>query len=487
VSMKYALTKTIQRAGFAYFARPRHYVRHTGILLFCAVLGAAWSEPITFPQALEKMKSRNEALMAAQDDIDQRNAERKAAKGMRYPSAELEMKQLFLDAPIMIGIDPIPFELKVQNDRFTEGQLTVKMPLYAGGRIDAANRAAEARQDEAHAQGRTTEEQMVTDLAQRYFGLCLTERNREVQEMKVSATAQHTDRAKRLMEEGIIARVEYLNAKVALANAQQELDAAERDVAIVREGLSNIVVSEGPLEPASPLFVLDGLESRETFQQYVDNGHPILAMLDAKQNLAQQGIKAEEGNDLPTVYMFGMYELVPDDLTMLDPKWAMGIGMQYTLFDGNQGKNKVAAAKAVARKVLHLRQKIQRDLKTLVLKRYEEMEKAREQYGAFSETLELTAENLRVRTRAFEEGVATSLEVVDATLSHARAQLGRLKAAYDFDLAFFQLLEASGRMSRQEEYLAKAIPIADTPPETGPKEPPLLESVAQPDRERKPQ
>jgi outer membrane protein TolC len=426
------------------------------------------------------MRARNEALMAAQDDVDQRMSERKAARGLRYPKAEIEMRHVFLDDPIQVGVDPIPLSLTVQDDQFDQGQMSVSWPLYTGGRIDAVNRATEARVDEARAQGRTTEEQLVTELAQRYFGLCLALRNRAVQTVKVEAMEQHAYRSRRLMEEGIIARVEHLNAQVALANAQQELQAAERDVAIVQEGLSNILAGSGPVEPATPLFILRALEPREAFQGYVDAGHPVMAMLDAKQNLAQQGVRAEEGADRPTVYLFGRHELFPSDLTMLDPQWAMGIGLQYTLFDGFQGKHKTAAARAQARKVTHLRQKIQRDLKSLVLKRYEELEKAREQYDTFGATLDLTAENLRVRTRAFEEGVSTSLEVVDATLSHARAQLGRVKAAYDFDLAFFQLLEASGRTGYSPEYLAKAVPVADIEASTGVPDAPLLESMTEP-------
>ena len=160
-----------------------------------------------------------------------------------------------------------------------------------------------------------------------------------------------------------------------------------------------------------------------------------------------------------------MHELVTSDLTALDPEWAVGLGIQYTLFDGFQGKNKTAAARARVRKVNHMQDKIRRDLKSLVVKRYEEMEKAREQYDTYNSTLDLASENLRVRLRAFEEGVGTSLEVVDATLSQARAQLGRLKAAFDFDLAFFQLLEASGKSSRCLEYLGRAVPVSEPDPE----------------------
>lgn len=45
---------------------------------------------------------------------------------------------------------------------------------------------------------------------------------------------------------------------------------------------------------------------------------------------------------------------------------------------------------------------------------------------------------------AFDQGVATSTDVVDATLNLARSQIEHLKAAYQFDINLAQLLEASG-------------------------------------------
>lgn len=236
--------------------------------------------------------------------------------------------------------------------------------------------------------------------------------------------------------------------------------AAKRDVSIISEGLSNILASAETIEPTSPLFIAEALEAREVFQSYVNVNHPILRVLAAKREWAHQGVKVEEADQKPTVYAFGMHELVTSDLTVMEPKWAVGVGLQYTLFDGFQAKNKARAARAVETRVQHLTQKAERDLKSLVLERYQKMEKAREQFVSYERTLELAEENLRVRTRAFEEGTATSLEVIDATLSLSRAQLGRLKAAFDFDDAMFQLLEASGRTGSYSEYLAQTTEVS---------------------------
>lgn len=441
-----------------------------------AVPNAALAEGLTFSEAVSRMRANNEAITAAQDEIVQRREEKAAAAGMRYPKVEIEARETFLNDPIKIGVDPIPLQLTVQDDAFTEGQAKASLMLYTGGRITAANNAAAARLDEAGAQARVTEHTLLAELAQRYFGMCLAQRNRVVQALKLEAMRQHEYRARRLMEEGIIARVEHLNAKVALANAQSELDAADSDIAIVAEGLANSVAGAEPVEPLTTLFILDAIDPCETFQDYVEQGHPILDTVAAKRYLAEQGIKAEKGANRPAIYLFGMHELFPDDLTMLDPKWAAGLGFQHTLFDGGQGKHKVLAAKAQRDRVIHLQAKARRDLKSLVLRRYEELQKARSQYISFTETLELSRENLRVRARAFEEGFATSVEVVDAALSHARAHLGRLKAAYDFDLALFQLLDASGRIHDFENYLAKAAPVPEEPFPTTPPLTPVNET-----------
>lgn len=425
--------------------------------LFVLVLAFAMNRfclatPMSFDDAVDSMFAKNEAIMAAQDDVHRREAEQKAAKGLQMPKAELNYRYTLLDDAVEIGTKPI--QIQVQEESFAKGEVTVTQPIYSGGRIRAANRAASAGTAEALAQKMVAENQLITELAQRYYGLCLALRNEQVQAQTLETMKEHTDRAKRLMEEGIIPRVEYLNADVAQSNAKTELEAAKRDVSIISDGLSNILVSPEPVEPTSPLFMVDALEPCETFQACVNANHPVLKMLTARRDQAHQGIKSEEANRKPTVYAFGRYELAQSDLTVLDPEWAVGVGVQYTLFDGFQAKHKANAARAVKTKVEHLTQKTERDLKSLVLTRYQEMEKARDQFVSYDRTLELAEENLRVRTLAFEEGMATSLEVVDATLSLARAQLGRFKAAYDFDYAMFQLLEASGQSRLYPDYLA---------------------------------
>jgi len=47
--------------------------------------------------------------------------------------------------------------------------------------------------------------------------------------------------------------------------------------------------------------------------------------------------------------------------------------------------------------------------------------------------------------------MSTSLEVTDAQLMLAKARLGRLAAAYEYDLALARLLEATGQSEKFED------------------------------------
>lgn len=430
-----------------------------GFLVFLNCLDLVYAEQITFSDALSKMQKNNPALQSAEKEIRIKEEEKKAARGLRYPKGEIEMKQTFLDSPIDIGIEPIPFSYEVQEKQFTKGEIKVSLPIYAGGRIQSANEVALHRRTEAECQRDWTYYQLVSELAQRYYGLVLATQNYEVQKLKTRLMKQHEDRAEKLFREGIIAKVELLHSQVERSKAEQEESSAFRDICIIQEGLNNILFEDGNWEPVSKLFILQEDPPLESFKATVNDTHPALGIVNAKVKQAEVGVKAEKGANKPTIYLFGMHEIFKEDLTLLDPTWAVGIGMNYTFFDGFQTKHRVLASKALVEKAEITRTKIERDLESLVVKRYEEMKKARDQWQNFQKTLELTRENLRVRRKAFEEGVTTSLEVVDAIYQHSRAQLGLLKSAYDYDVAFFQLLEASGQTAQWERFLTDVIPV----------------------------
>lgn len=452
----------------------------TAALLAClpvpALAQAPAAPPVSYADALTHVLQNHESLKAADKEVRQREEERGAAKSLYWPKVDAAITQTNIDRPIdldlneirtvILGLHPLvpasripPFVSHFQDANFWLANVNVTWPIYTGGKVAAANHAAEAQVQDATAMRLLAKESLSTELARRYFGLRLALSARQVRQQVLAALEQHLHDAVRLEEEGMISHAERLHAEVARSEADRELRKANHDVEIARAGLANIL-SDGPAgDPSSPLFLLPSLEPLDAFQRQAQDGHPAFRRFAAQRSLAEQALKAEKGRFLPDVYVFGMRQLHEGDLTILDPKWAFGIGAKVTLFDGFDRSHKTAAARLQQGRVDDLEQRTRRDVATLVERRYIEVARARDVYTALQPAEELAAENVRVRTRAFEEGLATSLDVVDARLSASRVELGRLAAAYDFDVALAELLEASGQSDRFETLRAAGAPV----------------------------
>jgi outer membrane protein TolC len=267
---------------------------------------------------------------------------------------------------------------------------------------------------------------------------------------------QHLDEARKLEEHGMIARSEKLHAEVTRAEADREYKRAVRDTALARTALNDILSGKEEVTPASPLFLVKTIGPMEDFRDQGLSGNPALKQLSAMREVAHQGYKKELGTFLPEVHLFGVKELYKNDLTVLDPRWAVGVGVTFNLFEGFAGYNRVKAAQMQEMRVSHLEQEGRLNIETLVEKRYQEVMKAIEQYEANETARQSAEEYLRVRKLAFDEGYATSLDVVDAQLSLSKVKTERLVAVYEFDVALAELLEASGHSERFEEYRSRS-------------------------------
>jgi outer membrane protein TolC len=450
-------------------------ITRTLALVFAAAAATAplSGEELSFPEALTRLHERNEAVQAAAAHEGQRAAERAAARGLYLPKLEAGARWTRIDEPIALDLAPIrqamlslhpnvppalvpPFVQEFQAERFWKADLRLTWPVFTGGKTSAANRAAEARLTDAREERRQVEQALTSELVRRYFGVRLATRAHAVRRQLLEGLDQHLYQAKRLEEEGFISKAERLHAEVARAEAARQLRRAEEDQALAETALANSVASDEHVQASSPLFVSTRLEPLEAYLARAASQSPALARLGAAGELAHQATRAEKASFFPDVYLFGMRELVESDLTVLEPTWALGVGARVSLFEGGARAKRLLAARKQEERARLLRKKAERDIATLVERSWRQAREARDLFETLETSRELARENVRVRTRAFEEGVGTSLEVVDARLSLQRAELERLSAAYDFVVSLADLLEASGEAGRFEDVRAAA-------------------------------
>jgi outer membrane protein TolC len=421
-------------------------------------------------------RQHNQQLRAAEAQVDRSRATRAAERGRYFPSVSASglyahmNDRLFVDlnglGPLLSSLNPsvvIPTlnATVLQNNPY-KASVSARWTVFAGGGILAANRAAQAGVVAAELERRGTEEGVTTELVDRYFKRRLAADVLEVRRQALETFTRHLDDAHRLKAAGQIARTDELRAEVAHAEADRELKKAARDVELASVALRSTLGNEVDAMPTTPLTLIDGLEPRTTFSARADSGNATVGRLAALREQARQGVRAARAELLPSIDVFGTHELASGRLnSTTDPKWIVGVGARWELFDGFARVNRLRAAQQEEEAVGFEHQRAKDEVGTLVQQRYDEYQSALEQYQSLETTVALAQESLRSERQAYASAVGTSTDVIDAELSLSRAQVDRLTALYDLDLALARLLEASGQSGRFLEYLDRASPAEE--------------------------
>lgn len=351
------------------------------------------------------------------------------------------------------------FKKKVQDDVFFNARLSVVWPIFTGLKIYSAYDAAKENVTARKAEFDMAQNVILMDVATKYFTLRLAEEMTVLRESTRQNLASHLDRSKKLEAGGQISKAERLRAEVALAEAENALEDALRDQSLARMALASLLHIDTSITATTPVESPEATRSMEEFKQLAKEKHPGLRQLRTERKRSQAAVNAAKADYYPTVALFGYKELYTKDLTILEPEWAVGAKAQWDLFKGGETRSKVSGAKALDRSLASIEEQTLDNIGLLVEKRWREMEHAKSRLVSLQKTRELADEALRNQTMAYESGLATGLDVVDAELALTRLQVADLKAHYDAVIAWLGLLEASGEVENAGTMLSAAKPV----------------------------
>jgi len=346
----------------------------------------------------------------------------------------------------------------IQEKQFGFVAATMQWPVYAGGKIRAANKAAAINQQEASEVTRQKQGELMSELAERYYGLCLARQVEKVRQEVYNGLQQHLDDAIKLEHEGMISNADLLHAKVYHAQADRELSKARQQCEIVNQALDGTmaVTDSITVEPISSLFFLDTIEPESYFITNSLAKNPLLNQVESKKQLARQAYKAERAEFYPAVAVQGTYDIVNKDLSPYMPDWEVGVGLKWTLFDGVTRFAKVKAASIQTKEAEEFGQKAQSDITTMINKLYHELTMYHEQLVALGTAMQYAEEYLRASEAEFHQDMTNSTQVIDARLALAQVKTERLQAMYNYDTTLAKLLEYAGVPGDFSSYSTRA-------------------------------
>lgn len=472
----------------------------TLMLVLACIVGAMGQNDtilLTFPSAVDMMLTNNPALQRAQQEIKQKEYEKAAKKGLYMPKVSLGAKAVMMSDEIHLDLTDVgtaitqlydvlgnygnfsgvpysetvtlsdaqsttyirnqllaaedelasaDWDQTIQEDKFATVTADFVWPIYTGGKISAANKAAGVEVAIGQEQLRQIKGELLTELVTRYYGLALATQAVEVYTQMFDAMDKHYNDAQKLFDEGQIAKVELLHASVVRNEAERDLKKAQRNIEIIQSGLKATLATDSiaSLLPANNLFVNKDLHPVDYWITKSYESNPQLKQIESKKELVSIKDRAEKAEYMPTIAAMGTYNIADYQLSDYTPDWMVGVGLNWSIFQGFARNKNVKATKALEQQVLKAEEVAHNNIEAYIIKLYQQLNMNLEQIEELNSTLELAEEYSRSTEKAFNEGFATSTAVSDANLKVAQSKIMRLKVYYEYDVTLSTLLEIVG-------------------------------------------
>ena len=311
--------------------------------------------------------------------------------------------------------------------------LVVRQPIYRGGAISAALRAARLYSLFGDEQVRAQVQKTIYETASAYFDVLLAGHLYSVNEDAVkSAQAQLAD-IKARRSEGLASEFDILRAEVDVSNFRAEMIGQKNQISIATTRLLKAmgVSAGGGVELAEELrYEQGGPPSLNEVVKAAYENNPDLYLSEYELRMQKEAVETAKSDFWPQVNgVFTQGWSRPDPHSaMLDrwgDYWTAGVTVEWPLFSGFGREGRLIQARAIYRQKQHRLRDVEQRVFLEAQRELLNLQNAEEFVESQKLNLRRAEEGLRLAEVGFREGVNTQVEVIDA-----RAALTRAKGLY---------------------------------------------------------
>jgi len=412
-----------------------------------ALLG---QDALTLEASIRQAWSQQTGLQAGQAMVERAAAEAGALKALRLPTLSAAVGVTRTDEPMMAfgtklnqariaQADFLPSALnRPDSVTGTGATLSLRQPLYAGGRLDAAFKAGTALAEAEVAAQAHRRQQVALAVVQAYFGAQMAQRGVDYAEDTLRQ-AQETERfVGSRVEQGLMLKSEGDRARAFRAQSEAGVVEARQRLATARSGLALLIGS--PTAPEVLTTVLD-----EGAQELPAQGGTRADLEAARHQAeaAQEGLNAQKGLLKPEVGLVLTAGTARKSWNEGGNWTTASVGATWTFSFAEQRRVQAARASVRAAELNQqwLRQVADRDAGEA--RRALDTALARMAYAKVA--VEASESVRSIRTARHREGLLPLVEVLDAETGLSGARTLLLNSQLEWRLSRAQLALALGQ------------------------------------------
>ena len=397
--------------------------------------------PLTLDAALTLARSNSQQFYAAQTAASLATEDRKQAFGNVLPSLSGFTQFIGTQA------NGTPSGIWVANDgpKVYNMWLTVHGEVFSPGKW-AEYRAASAAEAAARAKADVAARGLVSTVVQNFYTAVATARKLASAQQGLREAQQFLDITQKQEAGGEAAHSDVVKAQIQVQQRLRDAQDAELNALKARLGLSVLIFPDyrDQFDIVDDLQAVMPLPPLETVKSAAAGTNPDVRAAEASLQQATSDIGVARGGVLPSVSFDYFYGINANQFAIYNPDGERLLGsvfqaqMTVPLWTWGATQSKLRQA--------HLRENqakielslTQRTLQSNIATFYREAQIAGDQVASLRQSLDLSAESLRLTLLRYQSGEATVLEVVDAQTTLIQA-----RNAYDDGLVRYRVALAA--------------------------------------------
>ena len=360
---------------------------------------------------------------------------------------------------------------------------TVAQPLFRGGSIPAAIRAARVFDLLSNEEVRGSVQGVIFDVAQAYFEILLAQHLVAVSDDAVASAQAHLEDVKRKRTHGVASDFDVLRAETELALFRAEQIRRKNRVHVANTALFKAmgVSQESKVVLADRLLFRRMDPALVQAVQIAYENRPDLAQAELDVRLRGEAVRDARSRYLPNLDAnFTRVLARPNPANAGDDNWGdawnAGLVASFTIFDGFQREGEMIEARAEHKRARLRLVDAEEHAVFEVQRAILNIRDAEEAVVSQQMNLKRAKEGLRLAQVGYREGVNTEVEVIDARAAYTDARSLYYEAVHGHVIAKLDLQRAMGvlgpRLGSATDTLGKVEPMAIGAFPSGPVEEP---------------
>ncbi|MCX7830260.1 MAG: TolC family protein, partial [Acidobacteria bacterium] len=190
---------------------------------------------ITIDEAISTAIENNKLLSSAKYQIEKAKGAKMEAFSNHFPKFDLLLSYSRTDNPVYV------FMGKLTQEKFSmmdfdidslnspppltnyQGKISLSLPIYSGGKINAYNKASEFGIKASESKYSEAKESVIEGVTNAFYGALLAEEAVKVYEEAVDTAKEHERQISLMHKEGLVLDSDLLRIRVYLKDVEQEL------------------------------------------------------------------------------------------------------------------------------------------------------------------------------------------------------------------------------------------------------------------------